>query len=60
MVTFLGGFEGCLDLLHLAEHGGNGEVKKTYPVKTKVRTVASFGEHHTVSLPLKITGSFTI
>ena len=36
VVTFLGGFEGCLDLLHLAEHGGNGEVKETYPVKTKV------------------------
>jgi hypothetical protein len=35
-MSFLGGFDGCIDLLHLAKHGGSGDVEKTYPVKTKV------------------------
>lgn len=37
VVSFLGGFDGSLDLLHLAKHGGAGDIEKTYPVKTKVR-----------------------
>ncbi|CAB3976612.1 RRP5 homolog [Paramuricea clavata] len=36
VVSFLGGFDGCIDLLHLAKHGGSGDVEKTYPVKTKI------------------------
>lgn len=36
VMSFLGGFDGCIDLLHLAKHGGSGDVEKTYPVKTKV------------------------
>jgi hypothetical protein len=36
VVSFLGGFDGCIDLLHLAKHGGSGDFEKTYPVKTKV------------------------
>jgi ribosomal protein S1 len=37
VVSFLGGFDGCIDLLHLAKHGGSGDFEKTYAIKTKVR-----------------------
>lgn len=52
VVTFLGGFDGCIDLLHLAQHGGDGEIENTYPVKTKVITKALYAAHDSAAKPL--------
>ena len=37
LISFLGGFEGTIDLLHLPECGGDGKnLDKNYPPKKKV------------------------
>ena len=36
ILSFLGAFDGSIDLLHLVKHGGSGDIEKTYPSKTKV------------------------
>ena len=45
-VSFLGGFDGNLDLVHLKDNGGSGEdLEETYPCKTKVWFLVLYACH---------------